>query len=446
MDEFDIEDLTIEQYLKLTQKNQTPKKIEDMTIAEYLEYDKKVNENHISNTKSYFPTDLGKTTPIRYPIWEFAHYFDLNQPGAESDYDSEEEDEYMNDDEVVMSEQEKSNHVNTQSIQHFEEKDDVDEWLNAEIAKHMSMQGVENTEDALISIIKSIKKEMKDDIVKKQFEASTASVSNETSSNNEEDKDDNNTSFSTSCLLPKELGPRSFLLPFNINNHSLYAITTLEAKDNIMPLDVYKYLRLDKLRDVHCHNNQHESDREVIFNEWILDSYDVKKEYANKIGNPYSRRFDEYNRVFNNEIEHLSNEYILRIEKKGYILDNVWEKCQQNYKKTDEAWHDEGYEEDEIWQSGDEKTDYDPPYVNVKTFEVKKYYFNEGRSFICITDREDEALPLRRVNGARFKDMIRNELEGNKCHHLAQDLLVGMDWLAKHQAVIACAEKIVRIP
>ncbi|GKG53725.1 reverse transcriptase domain-containing protein, partial [Tanacetum coccineum] len=26
------------------------------------------------------------------------------------------------------------------------------------------------------------------------------------------------------------------------------------------------------------------------------------------------------------------------------------------------------------------------------------------------------------------------------------DDIIGMDWLAKHQAVIACAEKIVRIP
>ncbi|GKD28875.1 hypothetical protein Tco_1239653 [Tanacetum coccineum] len=54
-------------------------------------------------------------------------------------------------------------------------------------------------------------------------------------------------------------------------------------------------------------------------------------------------------RVFNNEIEHLSNEYILRIRKKGYVMDDVWEKCQQNYKKTNEAWHDDGYEEDEMW-------------------------------------------------------------------------------------------------
>ncbi|GJV05330.1 hypothetical protein Tco_1338899 [Tanacetum coccineum] len=137
----------------------------------------------------------------------------------------------------------------------------------------------------------------------------------------------------------------------------------------------------------------------------------VNEEYAKEIGNPYSRRFDKYYKVFNNEIEHLSNEYILRIGKKGYVLDDVWEKCEHYYKKTNEAWHNEGYEEDEMWPSGDEKIDYDPPYVNIKTFEVKNNSFKGGRSFVCITDREDDALPLGRVNGARFKAMIRKELE-----------------------------------
>ncbi|GJW02711.1 hypothetical protein Tco_1561567 [Tanacetum coccineum] len=326
-----------------------------MTIAEYVEYEKKMNRNHISNTKSYLPTYFSKSTPTHDPIWKFSHYFGPNQPDVKSNYDSkdiEEEVEFMTGDEVVMSEQEESNPGNTQNIQHFEEKDDIDKWLNAEIAKHMSMQGVENTEDALISIIKSIKKEMKDDIMKKQFETLTASISNETSSitSNEVDKDDNHTSITAS------------------------------------------------------HNNLHESDREFIFNEWILDSYDVDEEYAREIGDLCSRRFNEYNRMFKNEIENLSNEYILRIGKKGYVLDDVWEKCQQNYKKTNEAWHDEAYEEDEMWHIGDEKTDYDPPYVNIETFEVKKYSFKGGHSFICITDHEDEALPLGRVNGARFKN------------------------------------------
>ncbi|GKC18173.1 hypothetical protein Tco_1014955, partial [Tanacetum coccineum] len=65
------------------------------------------------------------------------------------------------------------------------------------------------------------------------------------------------------------------------------------------------------------HTNIYESDREILFNEWILDSFDVEEEYAKEIGNPYSRRFDEYKRVFDNEFEQLSTEYTLRIGKKG---------------------------------------------------------------------------------------------------------------------------------
>ncbi|GJT72110.1 hypothetical protein Tco_1031396 [Tanacetum coccineum] len=99
-------------------------------------------------------------------------------------------------------------------------------------------------------------------------------------------------------------------------------------------------------------------------------SYNVEEEYAREIDDPYSIRFDEYNRVFKNEIEHLSNEYILRIGKKWYVLEDVWENCQQNYKKTNEAWHDEAYEEDEMWRIREEKTDYYPPYVNIETFEA----------------------------------------------------------------------------
>ncbi|GKE72519.1 hypothetical protein Tco_1534560, partial [Tanacetum coccineum] len=156
-----------------------------MTIAEYLEYEKTVNKNHIDNTKSYLPTYFGKGAPTLDPIREFAHYFDPNQPGPKSDCDSEdmeEEVKYMTDDEEVMSEQEESDHGYTQNIQHFEEKDYIDEWLNAEITKHMSMQGVENMKDALINIIKSIRQEMKGGIMKRKFKASTTSVSDEVSS------------------------------------------------------------------------------------------------------------------------------------------------------------------------------------------------------------------------------------------------------------------------
>ncbi|GJZ15876.1 hypothetical protein Tco_0551553 [Tanacetum coccineum] len=55
-----------------------------------------------------------------------------------------------------------------------------------------------------------------------------------------------------------------------------------------------------------------------MLRQWILDSFDVEEEYAKEIGNPYSQRFDEYKRMFNNEVEQLSNEYTLKIGRKGF--------------------------------------------------------------------------------------------------------------------------------
>ncbi|GJX43395.1 reverse transcriptase domain-containing protein [Tanacetum coccineum] len=142
------------------------------------------------------------------------------------------------------------------------------------------------------------------------------------------------------------------------------------------------------------HTNIYDSDREIISNEWILDNFDVEGEYAKEIGNLYSRRFDEYKRVFDNEVENLSNEYTLRVGKKGYVMDDVWKKCEQYHRKIINSWHDIGFEEEKLWRSGDEKTDYEPPFVDIKTFEVNKYSFKRRQSFICITKQDDDALPL----------------------------------------------------
>ncbi|GKB46235.1 hypothetical protein Tco_0896988 [Tanacetum coccineum] len=49
MDGVDIEDLTIEQYLELTQENHAPSvgiKVDDMTIAEYLEYEETIKTQY----------------------------------------------------------------------------------------------------------------------------------------------------------------------------------------------------------------------------------------------------------------------------------------------------------------------------------------------------------------------------------------------------------------
>ncbi|GKD70758.1 hypothetical protein Tco_1324848 [Tanacetum coccineum] len=94
------------------------------------------------------------------------------------------------------------------------------------------------------------------------------------------------------------------------------------------------------------HTSIENSDQEKVLNKWY--SFDVEADYAKMFANPYSRRFDEYKRIFINKVEQLSNEYELRIGKKGYVLDDVWEKCKQNHEGTTYAWHDEGHEEEEL--------------------------------------------------------------------------------------------------
>ncbi|GJX95881.1 hypothetical protein Tco_0351679 [Tanacetum coccineum] len=123
--------------------------------------------------------------------------------------------------------------------------------------------------------------------------------------------------------------------------------------------------------------------QDLVLNEWVLDSFDVEGDYANKFDDPYSRRFDEYKKVFNNE------------------------KCEQYHDGVIHAWHDERFEEDELWKSGIKKTEYEPPFVNIETFNIKRYSFKGGRSFVYITKQLDDALPLGRENRLRFMEIVR---------------------------------------
>ncbi|GJV70305.1 hypothetical protein Tco_1485814 [Tanacetum coccineum] len=127
----------------------------------------------------------------------------------------------------------------------------------------------------------------------------------------------------------------------------------------------------------------------IPLDEWDT-SFDIDGEYAKEIGNPYSRRFDEYKRVFDNEVEQLSNEYTLRIGKKGMS----WMMFGRNASNTIEKLSILG-----------------------TTKDSKKMSYGEGANFICITKQDDDALPLGRVNGARFKAMIRKELKDKGIAH-----------------------------
>ncbi|GJT33569.1 rhomboid-like protein 12, mitochondrial [Tanacetum coccineum] len=105
------------------------------------------------------------------------------------------------------------------------------------------------------------------------------------------------------------------------------------------------------------HTNVSKFVRNAVLNEWVLDSFDIDADYGRTCDDPYSKR----------------------IRKKGYAMDDVWEKCDKFHVDTLYPWHDEGFKEEEQWESGIEKTNYEPPFVDIETFEIKRYSFDGGR-------------------------------------------------------------------
>ncbi|GKB29573.1 retrovirus-related pol polyprotein from transposon TNT 1-94 [Tanacetum coccineum] len=74
-------------------------------------------------------------------------------------------------------------------------------------------------------------------------------------------------------------------------------------------------------------------------------------------------------------------------------------------------------EEEERRKLGINIEEYDQPMVHVETFEVKRYSFDTGQSFICVTKELMDALPMGRENGSRFRDMIRKEVDSGRRIH-----------------------------
>ncbi|GJT60368.1 hypothetical protein Tco_1003901 [Tanacetum coccineum] len=182
-------------------------------------------------------------------------YFNPIQPNTEFNYDSEDmefddEARYTTDKESILSEHEAIDLAHTVNTQSFKEElsseEDLDEWLNAEMEKHMSKQKEKNKEDALIAIIKSIREKCRvvhknkqtrvvEADLKKSFEAMEDTV--------------NYDSFTSNLPSLEELNPGSFLLPFTINNYNSYAMANIDASNNVMPRSIYKYLKLANLRE-----------------------------------------------------------------------------------------------------------------------------------------------------------------------------------------------------
>ncbi|GJT03317.1 zinc knuckle CX2CX4HX4C containing protein [Tanacetum coccineum] len=118
---------------------------------------------------------------------------------------------------------------------------------------------------------------------------------------------------------------------------SYFLTSSSVNKDKPQPKN-YSFEKWLKVKIGHTHVD--ESVKNVVLNEWILDIFDIEADFIGICNDPYSRSLYEYMSAFDNEIEQFANQYELRIGKKGYILDDIWEKCERVHEETPYPWHD----------------------------------------------------------------------------------------------------------
>ncbi|GJX50115.1 hypothetical protein Tco_0276960 [Tanacetum coccineum] len=99
------------------------------------------------------------------------------------------------------------------------------------------------------------------------------------------------------------------------------------------------------------------------------------------------------------------------------MLKDIWENCRKVQGDNTYWRHDQKSEEEERRKLGINIEKYERPMVHVETFKVKRYSFNTGQSFICVTKELMDALPMGRENGSRFRDMIRKEVDSRRRIH-----------------------------
>ncbi|GJS13110.1 phospholipase-like protein [Tanacetum coccineum] len=523
MNEVDIENLTIEQYLMLTQENQAQgmarTKTGSTTLGRSKVLENKQHPNKLK-TNAYFPSrppcfkpSQPLTKDTHEPLEKYLNNYDLTTPNSH------------NEDEEVSSDE------------------DVDEWLNVEMSKLLTRQDKEEKEDALIDIIKTVVEECKSIYKEAQMKApSSRTIKIQGVSFVTEEEEDDSLETLPCQLPPKEINPGSFTLPCTIGNLKLYAMADLGIGVNVMPKSLFEHLKLADLKETsmvvemadmtkktplgivenilvkidkreislgigkekvkfdmnggichsrvpfkkiymassiqereYCNPLEIENDSHVCLlleqstppcrNESIdtvdssNDMQELEGSQEDEVGshllenvvsrwhifkpvcvtfkdcekdcgkwptcNPdlsfcsgYDAIYEkeengmlkQWIRKFEIEIEQLANEYDLRVGMKKYTLDDILEKCER-FQDTACQWHDEGFEEDKRWESGIEKTCYTSRFVKNETFEVKRYFFKNKKSFVRIIKQLDDAQPLGRVNGSRFMGMIRKEMD-----------------------------------
>ncbi|PWA78817.1 hypothetical protein CTI12_AA208360 [Artemisia annua] len=74
-----------------------------------------------------------------------------------------------------------------------------------------------------------------------------------------------------------------------------------------------------------------------VFVEWMIDSYSDESNESRKYDDPFERSFEQFKLEFEREVLQLLDEYELKIGIKGYMPQDIGEKCDRTLKKGQEV-------------------------------------------------------------------------------------------------------------
>nr|GEX86763.1 putative reverse transcriptase domain-containing protein [Tanacetum cinerariifolium] len=127
-----------------------------------------------------------------------------------------------------------------------------------------------------------------------------------------------------------------------------------------------------------------------------------------------SKELCDYKWVFDLEIDQLADKYELGIRKKGHIFEEIWKNCKKVRGDDTYRWYDYWLEEGEKQEIGEEI--YDPPKVHLEMFEVTRYSFDSGNSFVYVTKETEDTFSLGSENVSRGYEVAQEALDGNSSY------------------------------
>ncbi|GJT45019.1 reverse transcriptase domain-containing protein [Tanacetum coccineum] len=210
-----------------------------------------------------------------------------------------------------------------------------------------------------------------------------------------------------------ELNPGGFLLPFTIGNYYPYAMANIDASNNVMPRSICEYLMLDNLEGASMSEEMDELTQQETLG--TIKNASVK---IDKFGFPCDfvvidmpenlREVIILGRLFletiHAQIDVFHEEISLGIGK-----DRIKFGINGNLRSSNIP-----IKKVYIANTSQEEESFNPLEIRHDLFLYESPAWVE---FYILTKQDDDALPLGRVNGARFKAMIRKELKDKGVTH-----------------------------